>query len=202
MISLNYRTAIAKPLISLLPFSFLIGIIGIVLIANSKPIQAQEYNRFSQWCENKNMLSLEARHTIEVMLWHSRTTVCQKAETILLSRINLQLGNSAIVDLRPLSSMQNLRTLDLGNNQITDVRAIANLKNLTFLNLSHNRVVDVAPLANLSELAVLSLQGNQVKDVSSLRGLGKLENLKLGENPLIVKECPIAKRSNQSVCEF
>jgi internalin A len=192
MISLNQSKVIATAL----AISFCTAI---ALFDNPKPIQAQEYNSFAQWCANKNKLSPETRHTVEVLLWHSRTTVCEKAERILMKRINLQLGNSEIVDLRPLSSFSNLRTLDLAHNQVVDVSAIANLKGLNFLNLSNNRIVNVSPLANLTELGVLSLQGNQITSASSLRTLGKLEKLELSDNPLNSRECPIA---NQSACQF
>lgn len=46
--------------------------------------------RFEQWCDRKEMLTTEARHTVEVLLEVAETQDCDRADTVLSQRTELQ----------------------------------------------------------------------------------------------------------------
>ena len=46
--------------------------------------------RFGQWCDRKETLTTEARHTVEVLLEVAETQDCDRADTVLSQRTELQ----------------------------------------------------------------------------------------------------------------
>lgn len=95
----------------------------------------------------------------------------------------LQLDKSAVVDLRPLAGLANLRELDLTDSRVTDITPLARLTKLTVLWLLNTGVTDVRPLAGLIELKHLSLSRTKVTDLRPLAELTKLERLDLQGTP-------------------
>jgi hypothetical protein len=110
----------------------------------------------------------------------------------------LIIRNNSILDVRPLSSLTNLRILDLGYNPIDDLEA-ANFSelsklNLIELNLDHmvkygqeddeSRLSDLSLLSGFLTLETLSLEDNHISDISPLGDLHRLKAVNLKENRL------------------
>ena len=93
---------------------------------------------FADWCREKDSLSPEAKHTVEVLLEEARTTECDAADRTLSSLTELDLENYQIGDIKPLASLTNLTKLSLTNNQISDIKLLASLTKLTVLKLDKN----------------------------------------------------------------
>ena len=176
---------------------------------------------FADWCREKDSLSPEAKHTVEVLLEEARTTECDAADRTLSSLTELLLGGYQISDIKPLASLTNLTRLWLIKNQISDIKPLASLTNLTELSLSGNQIGDIKPLASLTHLTELGLNNNQIGDIKPLASLTNLEflylndnqigdikplvslinltNLYLGDNPIAPKTCPL---SPESICKW
>ena len=117
---------------------------------------------FADWCREKDSLSPEAKHTVEVLLRQAGTTECDAADGTLSSLTKLDLNNNEISDIKPLASLTNLTLLDLNYNEISDIKPLASLTNLTLLNLADNEISDIKPLASLTQLTWLYLSGNPI----------------------------------------
>jgi internalin A len=116
---------------------------------------------FADWCREKDSLSPEAKHTVEVLLEEAETTECDEANQILSSFTELSLyNNNQISDIKPLQSLTNLTYLSLINNQISDIKPLAFLTKLTRLELYTNQIRDIKPLASLTNLRYLTLYNN------------------------------------------
>src|SRR4028118_1747991 len=77
---------------------------------------------FADWCREKDSLSPEAKHTVEVLLRQAGTTECDAADRTLSSLTELDLENYQISDIKPLASLTNLTLLHLGYNQTRDIQ--------------------------------------------------------------------------------
>jgi|GEM_PF-3133703 len=104
-------------------------------------------------------------------------TIWQDAQVVNLSE-------SKIADISPLSYLERLEDLDLRSNNITDVSPLSGLTNLRYLFLNYNVISDISPLSSLENLEGLSLRGNRITDISSLSGLERLETLYLTDNQI------------------
>jgi Leucine-rich repeat (LRR) protein/Flp pilus assembly protein TadD len=141
-----------------------------------------EYDSFTQWCVNRNKISSSAQKTVAVLLETAKSSNCEIANQKLVRVSDLRLNFKEIVDVRPISSLTNLRTLVLQNNQITDISSLRSLTNLYALDLEKNKIADISPLSSLTNLAYLNLNNNQITDLNSLRSLAKLTVLHLSNN--------------------
>lgn len=88
---------------------------------------------------------------------------------------SVNLRNTAVGDLAPLTNFTKLRMLDLHETQVSDLSPLAKLTDLEVLWLYETQVKDLSPLAELTNLKNLSLVFVPVRDLSPL---SKLENLK------------------------
>ncbi len=78
----------------------------------------------------------------------------------------LYLFDNLITDLRPLSGLQNLKTLNVSTNRISDLPALpASLVIFTFAN---NMVTDLSPLGSLRFLASVEGENNRVERMTPL----------------------------------
>src|ERR687886_385524 len=177
---------------------------------------------FADWCREKDSLSPEAKHTVEVLLEEAETTECDEANQILSSFTELSLyNNNQISDIKPLQSLTNLTYLSLINNQINDIKPLASLTNLTRLGLSSNEINDIKPLQSLTKLTRLDLHFNEINDIKPLQSLTNLTELGLydnqisdikplasltnlialylGGNPLAPETCPLKR---ESICNW
>ncbi|MGC1395712.1 MAG: leucine-rich repeat domain-containing protein, partial [Coleofasciculaceae cyanobacterium] len=106
--------------------------------------------RFAQLCREKASLSLETKHTVEVLLQKAETTDCDAANQKLLSLLRLDLYNTKISDITPLQGLTNLNELNLGSNKISDITPLQGLTNLTMLWLDNNKISDITPLQGMT----------------------------------------------------
>ncbi|WP_439551016.1 leucine-rich repeat domain-containing protein, partial [Falsiroseomonas sp.] len=99
--------------------------------------------------------------------------------------VELDLSQTQIADLSPLSGLSSLKSLDLRGTQVADVSPLAGLASLQSLNLMTTQVADVSPLAGLSSLQSLKLWGTKVADLSPLSGLSSLQSLDLMDTQVV-----------------
>jgi internalin A len=163
----------------------LLGTLSLALCVLSFPIKAISQEEattprtFADWCLNKANLSMEALHTVDVLLQEARTQDCRQADKLLSTRTELRLESKQIADLTPLSSLTNLTVLILNNNQIADLTPLSSLTNLTVLILNNNQIADLTSLSTLTNLAFLDLGNNQITNLKPLLTLTSLTTLKL-----------------------
>ncbi len=86
-----------------------------------------QYQTFEELCFNKDNLTPETRHTVEVLLEVARTKEYNTAQSVLEQNPELLLEDRQITDVSPLANFTNLIKLELNKNQITDVSPLANL---------------------------------------------------------------------------
>ncbi len=141
-----------------------------------------QFNSFTDWCLNREKISLPAKYTVEVLLQRIGTTECRQANQRLSHLNELKIVLSQISDLNPIASLTNLKALTLGGNRISDISPLKSLTNLTELNLPGNRINDVNPLKSLVNLTSLNLARNLVSDINPLKSLINLTSLNLARN--------------------
>jgi internalin A len=139
---------------------------------------------FADWCLNKTTETVEARHTVNVLLQVANTPDCHQAGQLLSTLTELSLYDKQITDLRPLSGLTNLTALSLGKNQIADLMPLSTLTNLTVLFLSNNSIADLKPLSTLTSLTHLRLNKNQIINLKPLSSLTNLTRLDLFNNSI------------------
>ncbi|MGB7893166.1 MAG: leucine-rich repeat domain-containing protein [Microcoleus sp.] len=189
---------------------------------SAKAAEVRSGNKtFAEWCREKDSLSPEAKHTVEVLLKEAETTECDAANQKLSSLtalflwgnqisdikpleslnnlITLHISNNQISDIKPLASLPNLITLSVGNNQISDIKPLASLTKLTWLDLNNNKISDIKPLLSLTKLAAINLENNQINDIKPLQSLTNLIWLQLSGNPIAPKTCPLKP---ESICKW
>lgn len=89
--------------------------------------------------------------------------------------------NPLLVDLSPLTDLNELTRVGLDNTSATNVTALGNKPQLYFLHIEGSLVDDVTPLATLSGLETLYLVDSPVDDVSALASLEYLQTLNVRE---------------------
>jgi len=95
-----------------------------------------------------------------------------------LTHLNiLDLSETQVTDLAPLSGLSQLIRLDVNNTQVTDLAPLSGLSQLDTLSLINTQVTDLAPLSSLSVLKELYLINTQVTDLAPLSGLSQLNIL-------------------------
>ena len=125
--------------------------------------------------------------------------------------VHLEIFDSPIRDLTPLTNLKNLRELTLlwceisditplaglihlkslvlsrrlgSRNRISDITPIAGLIQLEYLDLAYNAIRDIRPVAGLTQLNTLTLAVNQISDITPIAGLTQLESLGLEINQI------------------
>jgi Leucine-rich repeat (LRR) protein len=96
----------------------------------------------------------------------------EELETLILSGL-------PVTDLSPLSGFGRLEHLDLSSTSVSDLSPLAGLSSLKSLDLSRTAAPDLSPLAGLTNLETLSICHTRASDLSSLAGLKRLRTLKL-----------------------
>ncbi len=91
----------------------------------------------------------------------------------------LRLNGCQVVDLTPLAGLTQLEELQICQTDVSDLSALASLKNLTWLRANYCPIQDISALAGLDSLTRLDLAGCQVSDFSPLSGLANLVLLNL-----------------------
>lgn len=96
----------------------------------------------------------------------------------------LYLFDNLISDLRPVSGLQQLKTLNVSTNRVSDLPAMpASLVSLTF---SNNMVADLAPLSGLRFLTTVNGQNNRVPRLAPLATATAVNRIDLRDNRISV----------------
>ncbi len=155
-----------------------------ILLASAAAPNPKTFESFGDWCSNKENLTPEARHTVEVLLSKAKTQECARAQQTLANLTQISLNSNQIVNLEPLANLTNLTIIELNENQIVNLEPLANLTNLRILQLNENQIVNLEPLTNLTNLTQLFLIRNQIVNLQPLSKLTNLKKLNLSFNQI------------------
>ncbi|QUY43352.1 leucine-rich repeat domain-containing protein [Acaryochloris marina] len=181
-----YRKVLLKPI-------YLMLLTGVFTFRLSMAIACKPvYRSIYDWCIHKNKLSGTTRNLIETLLLKAETTDCTLAQQRLsqMTYLNLdatplsdpnQVTAGPISDLRPLSTLTQLKGLNLYHQQLTDLRPLASLVNLGYINLQGTGITKIELLSALKNLKSLDLRDNPITDFRPLGDLPKLKQLYLGD---------------------
>ncbi|HTF80161.1 MAG TPA: leucine-rich repeat domain-containing protein, partial [Cytophagales bacterium] len=97
---------------------------------------------------------------------------------------DLDLSNTQISDISPLSRIKELRKLNLSNTPVEDISPLDSCKTLGELNLSHTKVRDISTLSKLKSLRKLYINNLDLVDLGPLKGLTKLTDLEASDNQI------------------
>ncbi|MBD2363437.1 leucine-rich repeat domain-containing protein [Anabaena minutissima FACHB-250] len=173
-------------------FAFTIGFNAIPVIA--APSNPENPKTFTEWCKQKSTLPQQTRHTVEVLLKAIGTQDCVRANKSLIFATALDLTNSQISDIQPLSSLTHLTALKLSNNQISDIQVLSNFTELISLDLSKNQISNIQSLSGLNKLLFLNLSNNQISDTKFLPKLTNLSVINISNNPINYSEDDILRQ--------
>ena len=115
-----------------------------------------------------------------------------------LSYINLSYTNTEdIRPLEILTRLKQSHNLDswiyeinLSNTRVINLKPLSYFDRLDRLDLSHNTITDITPITNI-EMLSLNLANNQLNTLQQLENLTVALVLDLRNNPINLKECPI-----------
>lgn len=101
----------------------------------------------------------------------------------------LELDRNNIKDVKPLRDLVKLEHLKLYNNYIQDISPLENLVNLKYLDVHYNvddqlknGIIDISPVKNMPELELLDISANSVEDITPMKGLKKIKHLDMSNN--------------------
>lgn len=117
------------------------------------------------------------------------TGTVYKSDLARVYRLKVPAGYKTLNDLKQLT---NLEYLDLDNTKLTNVSPLSTLKNLRVLYLYGNSIKDISPLKGLTKLEILSINSNKVSNISSISGMTQLTELYIRTNA-ITDFSPVAK---------
>ena len=104
----------------------------------------------------------------------------------------LDLNNTSVSDLTPLSGLTGLKALVLDGTNVTDLTPLSGLTGLTGLMLRGTDITDLSPLSGLTELKNLVFDHTPVTDLRPIRGLHRLAEEPSGTG-LTFKDCAACK---------
>ncbi len=93
----------------------------------------------------------------------------------------LDINQTQVSDLSPLTGMTALQTLLLNRTQVSDLSPLTGMTALQALILDQTQVSDLSPLTGMTALQVLTLNQTQVSDLSPLTGMTALHRLYLNQ---------------------
>ena len=85
---------------------------------------------------------------------------------------SLDISETAIVNLGPLSGCANLRVLRGRDSQVLNLSPIAGLVNMQVIDFSNSGIGDIRPLSGMKKLDTLIFDDTQVKDIEVLNDVG------------------------------
>ncbi|PPT10995.1 internalin putative [Geitlerinema sp. FC II] len=78
------------------PFEWIIAKIQRFVLIPFLGFDRKTLESFSEWCRNRDRLTPDAKHTVEVLLQQARTSECDRAEEKLTTTIDLDLSDRHI----------------------------------------------------------------------------------------------------------
>ena len=126
----------------------------------------------------------------EVIIRYETTTGLQQTHVISVNEtvLNLELRNTAYIDLLPLIWCSKLEKITLRYNELSDLdlTPLDKCINLETLQLGHNKLtsIDLEPLSDCPHLREVDLGHNLFEriDISPLFHVSELQELKIDEN--------------------
>lgn len=94
-------------------------------------------------------------------------------------------GTDSLLDLRPLEALRDLKYVDLSNTQITALGPISNVTFLQYLNVANTPTSDIQFIKYSDRLHHLDISNTQIQDISELSNLKSLKSLKAERTPIM-----------------
>ena len=153
---------------------------GVRLLSKKREKWIEELWRFylEQQSKVKFPYQLEAGlasvgNTLWTESYKSQTRFASLAKTY--EKIIIPFDNLSEITL--FKDFTKLKILDLSNSQVSDISPLSFIKGLQELGLDGTQVNNIRPLSCLIDLQILYFSGTQVRDISSLSSLKKLYEL-------------------------
>ncbi len=89
----------------------------------------------------------------------------------------IQISNTTISDISPISFLPSLKRISMPNNPVYDISPLSRMETLEVLNIENTSVDDLEPLSGLKNLKLLNIAGTRVKNLKQIQGLENLEIL-------------------------
>jgi internalin A len=189
-----------------------------LVLLNPHSADAEEISiptTFLGWCENYRRFPEGTRKAVADLIktaYYSGAKDCKTANTV-LSKMTSYNTSYLVADLRPVSSLRNLKKLSIDrmgdsanisplsfmteleeiyigiNSKTDDLQPLSSLKRLKKLHISYigskpSSLKDVSPLRTLRNLEHLGIRGTQLSNVEPLSSLTKLTELYLSNNQI------------------
>ena len=103
--------------------------------------------------------------------------MAQLYQFVVVDSLNLS-GKSKIKHLRPLAELRDLKFLDISQTAIEDLSPISNITLLESLNLSNTPTAAIKFIKYSDRLRYLDISNSQIEDISELINLSNLQVLK------------------------
>lgn len=137
---------------------------------------------FSYWCQEKDT-NLAIGKTVNAILNIFESSVCsENISPILTDTRVLNLSNSHLEDISPISGFLKVRSLWLDNNEIENLDALGSMQNLVFLSLNNNILSNVKTLGDIPGLQWIFLNNNQIINIDFVHKLKSLKFLGINGN--------------------
>lgn len=134
-----------------------------------------------EWSENKSPLSdinsLKELSNLQ-QLYCSYTSINSLAPLKKLQRLQiLDISETNIYDLIPISLLLNLEYLNCANTSVNRISPLRDLYKLKRVNLYKTKINDISPISSLIELNTFDIGHTDVVDLKPLRNLVNLKDL-------------------------
>lgn len=94
-------------------------------------------------------------------------------------------GTSNLVDLSPIEALRQLRYVDLSNTKITALGPISNITFLEHLNVSNTPTSDIQFIKYADKLKSLDISSTKITDIGLLTNLKSIHSLDASETPIM-----------------
>lgn len=176
----------SKTVISLFS-AFLFGCL-LTLTPVIQTSRASEIKSFSEWCLNRESLSVAARSTVDYILFQHELRNLEKSGAFtanldeddfdrLVDQAFEQIGKADCNQAN--QELVKLTTLTVKSSEDVDLHPIASLNNLKNLTVIGKTISDLTPLITLKSLAYLTLIPEHPMDLHPLSKLSNLSHLQI-----------------------
>jgi Leucine-rich repeat (LRR) protein len=94
-------------------------------------------------------------------------------------------GTDSLLNLKPLEAMRELRYVDLSNTRITELGPISNVTFLEYLNVSNTPASDIQFIKYSERLKHLDISNTEINHIEELANLKTLKSLKADRTPIM-----------------
>jgi hypothetical protein len=100
-----------------------------------------------------------------------------------IDSINLS-GNPYVLDIQAIEALRDLKYIDISNTNIQELNPISNVTFLTYLNIANTPTQDIQFIKFSDRLTHLNISGTQITDISELGNLKQLHTLEAIGTPI------------------